>query len=446
MSVSTAEAGKLRLAAVAAGSGDDRSTAPPMLCLLAVSAIADDPRVRRQGELFAARGWQVIGVGLPGGRSDPPLWPIRTGPGGAAARGQTVLLRSYWMMRRSLRLVVLATRILQLRFAGALRQRRLAEDIFWKRLAISPAVNGMHRAARGIKADIWLANDWTALPLAARLACEEGGLYVYDTHEFATEEFAENAAWRYWKRPIVSAIERNYIRNAALVSTVSGGIGKGLDSLYALPHPTLVVRNTPSYEACAFRPTGGRIRVLYHGIVSPGRGLELAIDSVAAWQPEFELTIRGPENPKFTPMLRARIAALGLQGRVHLAPPVPATALVREAAAFDIGFFALPGHSRHNEFALPNKIFEYIMAGLCLCTTRLPEMTGVIERYDLGATIPVLDAAAIARAINGFDRSRIDRCKKNALNAARELCWEREAEPLLAGYGGVLSRRASLGD
>ena len=106
------------------------------------------------------------------------------------------------------------------------------------------------------------------------------------------------------------AIEGKYVRGAAVVSTVSAGIGERLDRLYDLPRPTLIVRNTPRYEACSFRPTGSVVRVLYHGIVVPGRGLEIAIDSVAEWKPQFELTIRGPENPEFTPALRERIAAL----------------------------------------------------------------------------------------------------------------------------------------
>jgi glycosyltransferase involved in cell wall biosynthesis len=316
----------------------------------------------------------------------------------------------------------------------------IAEQILWEDLAISRDLRSIYELADGANADVWLANDWTVLPLAARLARENGGVYVYDTHEFASEEYAEKPSWRRWTRPLVQAIERKYIGDAAVVSTVSAGIAERLDRLYALPRPTLVLRNTPHYEARGFRPTASPIRVLYHGIVVPGRGLELTIDSVAEWRPEFELTIRGPENPQFTPALRARIAALGLENRVHLAPPVPMTALVREAAAFDIGLFVLPGHSRHNEFALPNKIFEYVMAGLCLCTSDLPEIAAVIERYKVGVTVPQLDARSIARTINRFDRVCIDAYKQNALRAARELCWERESERLVASYRALLRR------
>src|SRR6516165_7652860 len=50
----------------------------PTIGILALSAIADDPRVRRQGDAFARAGWQVIGVGLPGARSGGTEWPIWT--------------------------------------------------------------------------------------------------------------------------------------------------------------------------------------------------------------------------------------------------------------------------------------------------------------------------------------------------------------------------------
>ncbi|MGD0027145.1 MAG: glycosyltransferase, partial [Xanthobacteraceae bacterium] len=316
----------------------------------------------------------------------------------------------------------------------------VAQKIYW---SWSQNILDIYRCAQGVDAAVWLANDWTMLPVAARLARDKGGVYGYDTHEFAVEEYAENWRWRLFQRPMVSAIEREHIRDAAVVSAVSSRIAERLDHLYRLPHPSLTIRNTPAFEEVPFRPTPrDRIQVLYHGIVVPNRGIEAAIDSVALWRPEFTLTIRGPENPVFSPALRERIAALGLEHRVRLAPPVPMTELVREAAPFDVGFFALPGHSRHNEFALPNKFFEYVMAGLALCMTDLPEMARLIRDYDLGVTIAAVEPKAIAAAVNALDPVRIDRFKRNALAAARELCWERESERLVAAYGALVREAA----
>ncbi len=50
----------------------------PAICVLSLSPIADDPRVRRQGEAFHRAGWTVIAVGLPGARSPEPGWRIMT--------------------------------------------------------------------------------------------------------------------------------------------------------------------------------------------------------------------------------------------------------------------------------------------------------------------------------------------------------------------------------
>jgi glycosyltransferase involved in cell wall biosynthesis len=291
---------------------------------------------------------------------------------------------------------------------------------------------------------VWLANDWNMLPIAARLAADKGSIYVYDTHEFATEEYAEKWRWRLLHKPLVCAVERRFIGGAAVVSAVSAGIAERLDIMYRLSRSTLVIRNTPQSESFGFRPTGERVRVLYHGIIVPGRGLEEAIDSVAGWRPEFELTIRGPENPGYSDRLRQLICDRGLQSRVHLVPPVPMTELIRQAAAFDIGFFALPGHSRHNEFALPNKFFEYIMAGLALCISDLPEMARLVKQYRLGVLIPELTPGAIVQAVNRLDRAQIDWHKRNALAAAHELSWERESERLTAAYNALLPQSTAI--
>jgi glycosyltransferase involved in cell wall biosynthesis len=314
----------------------------------------------------------------------------------------------------------------------------LAQDIYW---SFSENIRCVYECAKQVTAAVWLANDWTMLPLAARLAREKGGIYCYDTHEFAAEEYGDNRNWRLWRRPMVCALEREFINEAAVVSAVSAGIAERLGKLYRLAAASITIRNTPSFEAISFHPTSpDRIRVLYHGIVTPGRGLEAAIDSVAAWRPQFELTIRGPSAGVYLHALQRRIAERGLMDRIILAPPVPMTALVREAAAYDIGFFALPGSSRHNEFALPNKFFEYIMAGLALCLTDLPEMARLVREYELGVTFGSVEPGAIAEAINALDAASIDRYKCNALAAARELCWERESERLVRAYEALLDR------
>jgi glycosyltransferase involved in cell wall biosynthesis len=430
----------------------------PAICVLALSAIADDPRVRRQAEAFHRAGWNVTAVGLPGARSAAPEWRILTAENLHIAQAEASGCRATPAVRtlrpflpKALRLVGrLAYRFPRALLSGRMRYALLllavrarpmiAQDIYW---SFSENIIDIYKCARQVTAAVWLANDWTMLPLAARLAREKGGIYCYDTHEFAVEEYGDNRNWRLWRRPMVCALEREFISQAAVVSAVSAGIAERLGKLYQLPARSMTIRNTPNFEPIMFHSTSpDRIRVLYHGIVTPGRGLEATIDSVAAWRPQFDLTIRGPGDENYLAMLRNRISERGLGGRITLAPPVPMTALVREASAFDIGFFALPGSSRHNEFALPNKFFEYIMAGLALCLTDLPEMSRLVRQYELGVTFRTVDPEAIAVAINTLDCLSIDRYKRNTLSAAHELCWERESERLVSAYDALVDRMA----
>jgi glycosyltransferase involved in cell wall biosynthesis len=442
------------MAAMSAGAGVGR---PLRIGLISVSAIADDPRVRRQGDLFWERGWDVVAVGLSGARSQPPEWlcldvpatdaetasAAAPGPGGEAgpvspkppeepAAQPGAALRLWRLLPAPLRRAMRSPARSALRLADIasvyLRETR-ATASYWR---LNDRYALIYRLARDQKADIWLANDWSALPIVQKLAAEQGVPYAYDTHELAIDEYAQRWRWRVMHRPVIAAVERMGIAGAVATSCVSQGIADRLQQVYGLPQKPLLIRNMPRYQVHPHRPTGETIEVLYHGVVYEGRGLEACIDSVALWRPEFRLTIRGPAPADYREALAERIRARGLGERVVLAPPVPMIDLVKEAARFDVGLFALPGHSKQNMHVLPNKFFEYTMAGLALCVSDLPEMTALLRQHDLGRLIPEVTPQAIAAAVNGFDRAMIEACKQRALEAAKVLNWEAEADRLFA--------------
>ncbi|MBF9231966.1 glycosyltransferase [Microvirga alba] len=461
----------------------------PAIGVVALSQIADDPRVRRQGDAFSGAGWDVFGVGLPDARSLAPTWsilddvdrktPVEQSPviagqprdlvdtasltiGQRLARVATSPDELYFALRRracavgarmGLRAPELTRfsraaakysglswavgqgtrRLRQVRYVARMQAPRVwpryADRVYW---SLNSRFDDLYRLGASRRPDLWLANDWTALPIARRLAREQGSIFVYDTHELAADEYTERLRWRLLHRPVTVAIERECLKEAALVTCVSDGIADRLQELYDLKERPLVIRNTPTYQEMPFRPTGERIEVLYHGIVAPGRGLEECIRSVALWRPEFALTIRGPASDEYRAQLASAIVSAGVQGRVQLAPPVPMVDLVRAANAFDVGLFALPDHSRHNRFALPNKFFEYTMAGLALCVSDLPEMARLVKEHDLGLLFSGMEPASIAAAINSLDRASIDRYKRLSLAAARQLNWQKESETLVS--------------
>ncbi|MCB8819094.1 glycosyltransferase [Microvirga rosea] len=277
------------------------------------------------------------------------------------------------------------------------------------------------------------ANDWTTLPLAVDAKARLGARIVYDSHEMAIAEYEHSLKWRLAALSHVRTIEGRGIRAADAVITVSPGIADALTEAYpGLARPA-VIRNVPDAERAPFRPVGARIEVLFHGLLRSNRGLEAIIDSLPAWRDEFHLTLRGPAAPAYLAALASRAETRGVAHRIRFQPPVTPANVVSRASEADIGLCILPDSSRHNRFALPNKLFEYLAAGLAVVTSPLPDMAEIVRRYGCGS-LARDEAAAVTEAINGLDRPTLDHMKKQALVAAADLSWNRERETLVGLY------------
>jgi glycosyltransferase involved in cell wall biosynthesis len=463
------------------------------VCLLSLSCIPDDPRIRRQGDAFHDAGWSVTAVGAPGGGSPPPRWRVLTpepprspvlGPVPASSEAlptdNSTLARLDRFMRQKLKpyprlydltgmLVRLALRggiVLQLlHFLAAMRRtvraipgllqsllwavrRRVPprQDLLWplqlrwrpetgpERYLAQPTLQQLLAVASNVETDLYLANDWHTLPIAMRLASEKQRLFAYDTHEYALEEFRYRRHWRHVMRPLVKSIESQGLAGALIASTVSEGIARDVAKAYGLPKPLLVIRNVPQFYPAVYRPCGERITVLFHGLLVPDRGLEACVESIALWRREVAFAMRGPIEPAFREKLEEIINRCGVRDRVSFLPPVPMVELVREATRFDIGIFTPPRSSKHNIYSLPNKFFEYVQAGLAVVISNVPDMARLVRQYDLGIIVEDAQPRAIAKGINSLTRERIDAYKQNALRAARQLNWQNEGRRMVAAY------------
>lgn len=354
----------------------------------------------------------------------------------SAAKSRVVVPLLHRILPAEMRQMSLAEMLAYAPLLRAHLSRKRAMEIYWSWASMQE----MYEKVRDVEADLWIANDWSTLPIISRLIAEKGGVCIYDSHEFATQEYANSAWWRLLTQPVIKAVEASYIHIAKHSYSVSPGISKALNELYRLSPPNEVLRNMPSRTELAFRPTGDQVRLLYHGILSPVRGLEAAVRSVPLWRPEFHLTIRGPGSTAYLASLRKLIREVGVNDRVTIEPPLPMIELVAAAKAFDVGFFALLDDSPQNVYVLPNKFFEYVNAGLALCVSDCPDMAELLKRHDLGVLMKSVGPEDIASAINSLDRETIDRYKRNSIAAAEHLCWEAEQEKLLRACNRVIGR------
>ena len=394
--------------------------------------VSDDPRTLRQARALAGHGWRVVVCGFDGHSPRPAEWTyIRLPPSDPFRRQAAGLLTALGKLG------------LRLSAAGRPRSLRLAaarlhhwSNPLW--LHIRRCLMREARRHSELKPDLVIAHNYFVGDIGYRLARLFGAKFVVDCHEYAAGEYSHDPEWTKTTRPYVVAVEDYYLQRADLVTTVCEGIAGLLNEEHALQRPAVVVRGVAFNNPQPYREPGERITVLYHGGIWPERQLHVALESMPLWREEFDLVLRGDGDPAYIAELNRLAAEKGLAHRVSIVPAVPFDEIVPQANKADIGYFSYANFSPQSEFALPNKFFEYVMAGLALCVLDLTEMGRLVRRYEFGKLIPEHTPEAIAATINSFTRAEIARCKRASLRAAQELNWDREQERLLAAYEAIL--------
>ena len=134
--------------------------------------------------------------------------------------------------------------------------------------------------------------------------------------------------------------------------------------------------------------------------------------------------------------LKDKTTELNLSTRVEMLDKMPPSLLKQYTLLADIGF-SLDGFNDINYlFNLPNKIFDYLQAGVPFVATGIPEVESIVKEYKCGICIYELDPKLIANAVIEMskDKNEFENLKMNCLAAAKVLSWENESEILKEIY------------
>jgi len=416
--------------------------------IISYTPVVKEPRVVRQAMALRDSGWRVVVFGLNGPASCPVWWhhvslpesPEREQPDGRLLR-LVCLLRQYnrlLLLRASQALACAPGSVCLRQLAARVHQSRV-EAFECKRRIIRDYADEVAREHPDQGPALVLSHDYFTADIAWQLAQRFQARMVIDCHEYAPGQYMQDPRWVRWHRPRVLALQQYYLSRADATTTVCEGIAGLLDAEYPLRRPVRVVRSMPFYSEQPFRPAGDMLTVMYHGEIYASRGLHFAVRSMPLWRSEFRLVLRGYSDPSYVEDLWQIAHDLGVADRLSIEAPVAFHDIIPVANRADIGYFVHQDISPQRRFVLPNKFFEYVMAGLALCVSDLPEMARLVDRYDLGLLVPECREQTIANVINSFNRQRIDACKQRSLAAARELNWEAERAQMLSLYEELLS-------
>jgi glycosyltransferase involved in cell wall biosynthesis len=386
------------------------------LLILTASELTRDPRARRAAARARDAGIDVVGVsGQISGESPAPLEAVRV-----VRVGRTGTSNPAWERAREHR-------------RGAVR--REVRGIFrLARLLLRTA--GLVRAARRQHPYGTVhANDLDTLPAGWLAAHAAGARLVYDAHELYSE--FETDPPRLARRAAL-ALERSLARRADAVITVSPALAVELERRLDLRTPPLVVLNAPDLPASdppETSPGRGLLRVVYLGAFGSGRPLEDLLEALAA-AAGVHLTIRVVRTS--AEEIRAAAVERGVAERVEAAPPLPPGELVEGLRSYEVGIVFDRPATRNAEVSLPNKLFEYLAAGLAVVVPRLRAMAELVEETGAGMVYDAGSPSALASALTTLaaDRDLVETYRRRAREAAAaSLNANAQSEALLAAWG-----------
>lgn len=295
------------------------------------------------------------------------------------------------------------------------------------------------------KAQLLVSNDLdTLLPNYLTHRLKQTPL-VYDSHEYFTG--VPELEGRKFTRRVWESIEKWIFPKLAHIITVNASIAELYEAQYG--KKPAIVRNVPwrrKEEWPRVKSIEG-LRSDKQYIILQGSGINIdrgAEEAVEAMRYIINASLIIIGDGDVIPFLKALVKndAL-LSERIMFLPRMPYEELMNYTASADIGLSLDKGNNINYRFSLPNKLFDYIQAGTPVLASDLPEVSKIINAYNVGLTIKTLSPEAIAEAINAMlaNPEKMEIWKENCKLASQSLCWENEREVLREIYGAAKQER-----
>jgi glycosyltransferase involved in cell wall biosynthesis len=291
------------------------------------------------------------------------------------------------------------------------------------------------------KYDLVIANDLdTLLPnyLVSRI---KGTTLVYDSHEYFTG--VPELTGRPFVRWIWKSIERLIFPELRNVITVSDSITDLYEKEYRIS-PAVIRNFAPS--SAGIQPftkqdlgfaESDLLLILQGNGINIDKGAEELIGAVSRTE-NVSLIIAGSGD--VVAAMKLKVADLNISHRIKFLSAMPWNQLMRYTKTADVGMVLEKDTCINYRFSLPNKLFDYISAGIPVITGNLPEIRKIIETAGCGLSIPEISSSEIIAAIRKLqnDQSLLNILTRKAVEASDIYNWEKESLKVKEFYLRIL--------
>lgn len=266
-------------------------------------------------------------------------------------------------------------------------------------------------------------------------------LLHFDAREYYPGQLVANS----WKNKLASAhFERTisrYAKRAASSSTVGTGVRREYELRFGFsPHvlPSFPIRKALDEGTLPYKQTEP-VRVVHHGIANSERRISRMVSAVELAGDGFTLDLYLTGSPMgIDPVLSA---ARGLS-RITVKPPVAHADIGHMLRKYHVGLHFVPGGLTTNlRLGMPNKLFEYLEAGLpVVCSPSMVEMAEYIRTHEVGVVSEEDTVESLASSLTSLTSQRLGILRGRVLRLREQIDWNQIATPFLTGF---LERRSA---
>ena len=334
-------------------------------------------------------------------------------------------------------------------FKGVELRREIPNDTL--KLRDGGAVERLGERLAGEHFDVIHCHDHLMLRVGAEVKRRRKDVcLVYDSHELLHGwplNLDQGTTWvvrikSQMARRLAIKREAREARLADFIITVNDSLADDLKTHFARRERPVVLRNAPRLVPLPLRsqrlresfsiPSDQRILVFVQGrLHTRTLNLERVLDEFGRRRDVALVFISGQ------PLAGNGVLAYARQrgcSNAHFHEAIPPADVIPTLASADVGL--VPTWNRRDLsywYALDNKVFDYVAAGLPLLATAQPEYKRVVEGYGVGVCVNPDEPDAYVR---GFDAvvAGEPRFREAVLRARERLCWEEEEPHLLELY------------
>jgi glucosamine--fructose-6-phosphate aminotransferase (isomerizing) len=292
---------------------------------------------------------------------------------------------------------------------------------------------------------IFHCNDLYTLPIGwfIKKFLNKKVFVVYDCHEFETDAAVYEGKPHVKK--LAQIVEKICIKSVDNVITVSDSIASVYQKMYGLSKP-LVVMNCPRCKRYLpkdlFRkelriPRDAKIFLYQGGFTKlKSKSAEIIAKIFNRLEEKNNAVIVFLGYGKYFDELKSRLGGL----HVYFKNAVSVDTYMDYVCSADFGIHVLDDTCLNHEYALPNKVFEYIAAGLPLIVSNLSEMRKLVMENKIGLVLKNNSSHSLEEAVKKMTSVDRDKFKQNLRKAAKTYTWENQEKALINLYRDLLGR------